>query len=85
MARSVQKVGYQCSRGCSSSGKARAVGRIGKRRNSALYGRWVVEPREVVCAHRVRVPGEVEPVPAVERGEIGRRANQLILLRKAKI
>jgi hypothetical protein len=41
-------------------------------------GDAVAEPREVVRTHRVSVPSGVEPVPAVERGEVGRRADRLI-------
>jgi hypothetical protein len=41
-------------------------------------GDGVAEPREVVSAHRVPVSGGVEPVSAVERGEVGRRADRLV-------
>jgi hypothetical protein len=48
-------------------------------------GDAVMEPQEIVRVDRVPVPDGVEPVPAVERGEIGRRADRLVPLKKARM
>jgi hypothetical protein len=38
----------------------------------------VAKSRKVVGAHCVPVEGRVKPVPAVERGEVGQRADRLV-------
>jgi hypothetical protein len=45
-------------------------------------GDAVAEPREIVGVHRIPVPDEVEPIPAEERREIERRADQFLPVKK---
>jgi hypothetical protein len=42
----------------------------------------MAEPREAARVHHVPVSSMVEPVPAVERGKVGRHADQLVPVKR---